>query len=133
MNIKYQSLDKENALQQIELFASLDIVIGAHGAGLTNIIFMSPKSFLYELFPPFWQFACYKRLASNMDIQYLKSTAVGEKGPECNKNEKSTLCQYNGIRRANMAARYLPKRLVIQELYFPVYPDSSNRGFADHS
>ena len=98
MNIKYQSLDKDTALQQIELFASLDIVIGAHGAGLTNIIFMSPNSFLYELFPPFWQFACYKRLAHNMDVQYLKSTAVGEKGPECRTNEKSTLCQYNGIR-----------------------------------
>ena len=33
-----------------------------------------------------------------MDVQYLKSTAVGEKGPECRTNEKSTLCQYNGIR-----------------------------------
>lgn len=98
MHIEYRVLDQENAVSQMRLFSELDIVVAAHGAGLTNIIFMTPNSYLFELFPPFWQFACYKRLAFNMDIQYAKATAVGEKGPECNRNEKSTLCQYTGIR-----------------------------------
>lgn len=91
-------MDNETAEQQIRLYASLDILIGAHGAGLTNIIFMTPKSFLYELFPPFWRFSCYKKLANNMDLQYFETIAVGEKGPECQTNETSIICKHKGIR-----------------------------------
>lgn len=72
--------------------------MAAHGAGLTNIIFMRPKSYLFELFPPFWQFACYRRLAENLGLQYAKITAEGVKGPECSRDEKSLNCQYAGIR-----------------------------------
>ena len=98
MNCTYQVLDPLDAYSQIRLFADLDIVVAAHGAGLTNIIFMTPHSYVYELFPPYWQFACYKRLALNMELQYMKSTAVGEKGPECLKDENSLNCMYAGIR-----------------------------------
>ena len=34
---------------QIRLYANTDILIGLHGAGLTNIIFMSPNSLVVEL------------------------------------------------------------------------------------
>ena len=94
----YQILEKLDAYSQIHLFANTDIVVAAHGAGLTNIIFMTPQSYVYELFPPYWQFSCYRRLAANMELQYMKTMAVGEKGPECLKDENSISCLYAGIR-----------------------------------
>ena len=37
---------------QIEIFSSAEIVVGIHGAGLTNIVFCSPGSRVLEIFPP---------------------------------------------------------------------------------
>ena len=34
---------------QIRMYANTDILIGLHGAGLTNIIFMPPNSLVVEL------------------------------------------------------------------------------------
>ena len=34
---------------QIRTYASTDILIGLHGAGLTNIVFMPPNSLVIEL------------------------------------------------------------------------------------
>lgn len=82
----------------IRQFSNLDVLVAAHGAGITNIIFMVPNSFVYELFPPFWQFGCYRRLASNVGVLYAKDTAVGVKGNECKQSPNSLSCKYNGIR-----------------------------------
>ena len=59
MELQQVVLEKMNGVDQISLFASLDLIIGAHGAAMTNIIFMIPNSLMYELFPPQWKFACY--------------------------------------------------------------------------
>ena len=48
-------LEKASGEALIRQFASLDVLVAAHGAGVTNIIFMVPNSAVYELFPPFWQ------------------------------------------------------------------------------
>jgi hypothetical protein len=37
---------------QIDLFTACDVVVGIHGAGLTNILFMSGKCKILEIFPP---------------------------------------------------------------------------------
>lgn len=83
---------------QVQRFAQLDILAAAHGAGLTNVIFMLPNSYLIELMPPFWDLACYKRLADNANVGYYMIRAVGKKGPECDKNHFSQLCRRKGIR-----------------------------------
>lgn len=91
-------LEKASGEALIRQFASLDVLVAAHGAGVTNIIFMVPNSAVYELFPPFWQYGCYRRLASNVGVLYAKDTAVGVKGRECDRDPNSLYCQYNGIR-----------------------------------
>ena len=98
MQLKELILENKTGMEQIALFANLDILVAAHGAGVTNIIFMTPNSFVIELFPPKWQYACYRRLAENMGLLYKKDMAEGELGKECLKNMQNTDCQYRGIR-----------------------------------
>ena len=92
------TLEGKSGKEQVELFMKVDVLLAAHGAGMTNLIFMVPDSFVFELFPPEWRFACYQRLASNMRLQYRKEMAKGKRGPQCDKNEKSTACLYAGTR-----------------------------------
>ena len=98
LDLQEVSLEQATGREQIELFMHLDIVVAAHGAGVTNIIWMVPQSFLYELFPPQWRFSCYQRLADNMGLQYRKDMAEGELGRECRVSPKSVSCMYAGTR-----------------------------------
>ena len=93
-------LERLDGMALIRQFAQLDVLVAVHGAGITNIIFMMPNSFVVELFPPFWQYGCYRRLASNVGVLYAKETAIGEKGPECARNEK----KFDLIYKANVKA-----------------------------
>ena len=48
--------------------------------------------------PPYWYLACYRRLAEDAAIGYKMLRATGKKGPQCDKNPQSLLCQQKGIR-----------------------------------
>lgn len=50
-------------LEQVAILASTDILIGPHGAGLTNVLFMKPQSVLIELIPNGWADPGYRNLA----------------------------------------------------------------------
>jgi capsular polysaccharide biosynthesis protein len=57
--------------EQVRLFAEAEIVVGAHGAGLTNIAFCSPGATVIELFPADYVNVCYWALASTVEgLQY---------------------------------------------------------------
>lgn len=43
--------DSLSFYEQVKIFSSAKIVVGFHGAGLTNIIFQSKQKFVIELFP----------------------------------------------------------------------------------
>lgn len=92
MTLQELVLEQRTGMEQVSTFAGLDVLIAAHGAGVTNIIFMLPNSALYELFPPQWKFACYRRLAGNVGVLYAKDMAEGEVGPQCRKSFRSQAC-----------------------------------------
>ena len=98
MTLQELVLEQRTGMEQVSTFAGLDVLIAAHGAGVTNIIFMLPNSALYELFPPQWKFACYRRLAGNVGVLYAKDMAEGEVGPQSRTSFRSQACQYAGIR-----------------------------------
>ena len=56
--------------EQVALFANADVVIGAHGAGLANIVFCKSKSQVVELIPSEYRNKCYWALASNVALRY---------------------------------------------------------------
>jgi capsular polysaccharide biosynthesis protein len=55
---------------QVNIFNRAAIVIGAHGAGLTNVVFCRPRAILYELMPGFYTNPCYRRLAQAGGLTY---------------------------------------------------------------
>ena len=56
--------------EQVGLFANADVVIGPHGAGLANIVFCKPKSYVIELIPSEYRNKCYWALAANIALRY---------------------------------------------------------------
>jgi capsular polysaccharide biosynthesis protein len=60
--------------QQICRFKEAEIIIGCHGAGLTNIGFADSKATLIEIFPQYFLFdekLAYYTLAASMNMRYL--------------------------------------------------------------
>jgi hypothetical protein len=61
-------------LQQMSLFASAMIIMGPHGAGLSNAIAMSEGSIMIEIIPEVGSNAfnmCYMALAYNLNLKYF--------------------------------------------------------------
>jgi hypothetical protein len=57
--------------QQFCLIESSDMVISLHGAALSHVMFMKPKSFLIEIFPFSFRKTIFNNLANMMDVNYL--------------------------------------------------------------
>jgi capsular polysaccharide biosynthesis protein len=53
--------------EQIRHFAEAECVVGAHGAGLTNVAFCPPGAAMVELFAPDYVNVCYWALASTVE------------------------------------------------------------------
>jgi len=56
--------------EDIELFANASVIIGAHGAGLSNIIFCKPDVKIIEFFPENLCNLCYWHLATLLNFNY---------------------------------------------------------------
>ena len=73
--------------EQVFLMQNAEILISMHGAGLTNTMFMNPKSILFELTPlvenhkqfrfPFWRIASLLKI--DYYVQFCKTIDQGEK------------------------------------------------------
>jgi capsular polysaccharide biosynthesis protein len=65
--------------EQIRTFANAEIVVGAHGAALANLIFVAPGSAVVELFPAGCLLADFSRLVSGIpDLRYRYLSAPGK-------------------------------------------------------
>jgi capsular polysaccharide biosynthesis protein len=57
--------------EQVRLFSEAELVVGAHGAALTNLVFCPAGAAVIELFPPDYVNVCYWALASAVgSLQY---------------------------------------------------------------
>jgi hypothetical protein len=65
------SMEDYSPLKQIEMTASCDVLIGAHGNGLSHVLWMQPKRYVVEIF---WRFRYqfdYAFVSAMMDHTYL--------------------------------------------------------------
>jgi hypothetical protein len=65
------NMEDYSPLKQIELTASCDVIIGAHGNGLSHVFWMQPKRYVVEIF---WRFRYqfdYAFASAMMDHTYL--------------------------------------------------------------
>jgi capsular polysaccharide biosynthesis protein len=56
--------------EQIAAFRAARLVIGPHGAGMSNIAFCQPRNFVYELLPRNYANACINRIAQSVGLNY---------------------------------------------------------------
>jgi capsular polysaccharide biosynthesis protein len=65
-------------VEQVRLFRSARIVVGPHGAGMTNITFCEPGTIVYELLPTHYLNGCFCNLAHVCDLRYWMDTFESE-------------------------------------------------------
>jgi len=63
--------------EQVSLFANAEVVIGVHGAALTNTVFCSPGTKVIEIFAPDYVNPCYRKLSSQVGLGYWEF--IGER------------------------------------------------------
>lgn len=74
-------LDPLSVAEQAELFSEAQVIVSAHGAGLTNLLFARPGTGVIELFPRgALQSSCYRHIASLLSQPYapLESSKSAE-------------------------------------------------------
>ena len=71
-------LEEMSLQEQVQVFATARLVIGPHGAGLSNIVFMQPGSRLVEISSGDGWEPCYRRIAGVMGLEYVFLPAPGD-------------------------------------------------------
>jgi capsular polysaccharide biosynthesis protein len=67
---------------QISLFRGASLVVGPHGADLTNIVFCEPETVVYELVPAHYANPCFCNLAMICGLRYWADAFASEgEGP----------------------------------------------------
>ena len=66
--------------QQIAIFRGARLVIGPHGAGLSNIIGCEPGTHLYEMLPSHYPNICFNLLAQGCGLHYWGDAFPSEAG-----------------------------------------------------
>ncbi|MBD2554138.1 DUF563 domain-containing protein [Limnothrix sp. FACHB-708] len=57
-------------LKQVAMFATAEVVVAPHGAGLTNLVFASPGTWVLELLSIAYRPVCYKVISEFVDLNY---------------------------------------------------------------
>ena len=69
---------------QIDLFAGAEVVVAAHGAALTNLLFLSPGARVLEMFAPNYVNSCYWAITqgiAGVRYRYLVGDGWEQHGP----------------------------------------------------
>jgi capsular polysaccharide biosynthesis protein len=63
-------LENMSVHEQVELFSNASIVLGAHGAGFSNIYFCSESTTICELFSEYYHDSSYRILSNVLGLKY---------------------------------------------------------------
>jgi len=78
--------DDYSVAKQIELASQCKCLISAHGASLTNMIFMQDGGVIFELRDCYWNINCYYTLASELNFDYYYQINKGTDKSDFNKS-----------------------------------------------
>ena len=76
----FESVDcgKMSVKEQANIFGSAEVVVGAHGAALTNLVFCRPGTLVVELFSPAYVNPCYRDLCVAAGLRHAAVIGNGE-------------------------------------------------------
>lgn len=57
--------------EQIDIFSHAEVIMGIHGAGLSNIVFSNPGTKLIEIFPSSYVNSCFRVVALHCKMKYF--------------------------------------------------------------
>ncbi|MDB5146068.1 MAG: capsular polysaccharide biosynthesis protein, partial [Mucilaginibacter sp.] len=82
LNFQILNPEKLSVAEQASIFSSANMVIGAHGAGSTNIVFCRPGTVVIDLFSSEWVNPCYWIIAEHLNLKYgyLEGEKFKQKG-----------------------------------------------------
>jgi capsular polysaccharide biosynthesis protein len=80
---------------QAKLFSEAEIVVGPHGAGMTNLLFCEPGTLVVEAFPDRWTSLCYMMLSQALGLRYCYTTDTSKWVPPINSGFVDSACQEN--------------------------------------
>lgn len=63
--------------EQMQTFASADVVVSPHGAELTNLAFCRPGTKVIEILSPYYLNPCFKKIAALSGLQYTALVGTG--------------------------------------------------------
>jgi capsular polysaccharide biosynthesis protein len=70
--------EKLSVQQQADIFSSAEVVVGAHGAALTNLVFCRPGTRVVELFSPAYVNPCYRDLCVAAKLRHAAVIGSGK-------------------------------------------------------
>ena len=70
--------EKLSVQEQAEVFGAADVVVGAHGAALTNLVFCRPGTRVVELFSPAYVNPCYRDLCVAAGLRHAAVIGNGK-------------------------------------------------------
>lgn len=88
-------LEQHSLFEQIEIISSARILVGVHGAGLTNMIWMKEESIVIDIVDAQYWTECYHRLAEICGLEYEVQIMQGTDKLEIEIAEVLTLIKGN--------------------------------------
>jgi capsular polysaccharide biosynthesis protein len=78
MGFETVECEKFSINEQAAIFYNADIVIGAHGAAFSNVVFCKPGAKVIEFFSPRWINPCYWTICNHVSATYYYIIGEGE-------------------------------------------------------
>jgi hypothetical protein len=72
LGVQHVQMGGKSLDEQISMVSGARVIIGPHGAGLTNVLYGSPGAHVYELLPSSYTIECYKHLARAAGLKYSR-------------------------------------------------------------
>jgi capsular polysaccharide biosynthesis protein len=72
MEVTGANLKNGTLSSQAQLFSDADVLVSLHGAGLANMLFMRPGSFIVEIMPGEYDKPTYRELSRNLGHDYRR-------------------------------------------------------------
>ncbi len=76
------TLEGKSFSEQVALFASANVIVAPHGAGLTNLLYCNQSTKLYEFFSTDYVNKCFTEMSAEKGIDYYYSVFPGTQDPK---------------------------------------------------